>query len=109
MKPCKAYILRQSIYFLLSDSGTVICAWGEDGAAAKTQSCETVTSPIFPPSVIVDTLGAGDSFNAATIYALCAGKTIASAITFGCKVAGAKCGMKGHQGLKGLQALLADT
>lgn len=95
--------------FLSVCSGTVICAWGEDGAAAKTQSHDIVMSPIFPPKLIVDTLGAGDSFNAATIYALCAGISLGSAITFGCKVAGAKCGMKGNKGLKGLQTLLTDT
>jgi len=87
----------------------VICAWGEDGAAAKTPSCDTVTSSIFPPNVIVDTLGAGDSFNAATIYALSEGNSVDIAIVFGCKVAGAKCGMKGTNGLKGMQTLLAET
>ena len=86
--------------------GIVICAWGEDGAAAKSLSCDIVTSPIFPPEAVVDTLGAGDTFNAATIHALSGGKSLQEAITFGCKVAGRKCGMTGNSGLKGLNKLL---
>ena len=61
---------------------------------------QLVTSPCFPPEKLCDTLAAGDTFNAATIYALAKGKTLADAITFGCKIAGAKCGMQGIKGLK---------
>ena len=56
----------------------------------------------YPPVKVIDTCGAGDSFNAATIVALTQGKTIESAIKFGCKVAGAKIGMYGYTGLKGM-------
>lgn len=89
-----------------SPSGSMICAWGEDGAAAKTVSHDHVTSSIFPPEKLIDTLGAGDTFNAATILDLSKGKTLHDAITFGCKVAGAKCGMKGYEGLRGLKTQL---
>ena len=54
----------------------------------------------------MDTLGAGDTFNAATILALCRGVDVKDAIVFGCKVAGAKCGMIGRDGIKGMQSLL---
>lgn len=94
------------IHVLSFTSGTVICAWGEDGAAAKTGSQDLVTSPIFPPEKVVDTLGAGDTFNAATIVALSNGVSVQKAITFGCKIAGAKCGMTGYKGLIGLQTML---
>lgn len=88
------------------DGGSVICGWGDKGAAAKTVSHDLVTSPIFPPEKLIDTLGAGDTFNAATILALSKGKTLQDSIIYGCKIAGAKCGMTGYDSLKALNNLL---
>lgn len=87
-------------------SGVVICAWGEDGAAAYTGSHDIVTSSVFSPERVIDTLGAGDTFNAATVLALNSGKSLKEAITYGCRVAGAKCGMRGYNGLKGMERFL---
>ncbi|XP_060064679.1 ketohexokinase-like isoform X2 [Ylistrum balloti] len=81
----------------------VICAWGDQGAAGLGTDGFLCTSPIFPPETMVDTLGAGDTFNAATIFALCQGCSLQDAITLGCRVAGAKCGMKGNNGLKDIK------
>ncbi|XP_048768684.2 ketohexokinase-like [Ostrea edulis] len=81
---------------------SVICAWGEDGAAAIDCEGQLVTSLCFPPEKLCDTLAAGDTFNAATIFALTKGTKLCDAITFGCKVAGAKCGMQGIRGLKNI-------
>lgn len=81
----------------------VICAWGEDGAAAMDSQGQLVTSCCFPPDKLGDTLAAGDTFNAATIFALMEGKTLGEAITFGCKVAGAKCGIQGIRGLRDIK------
>ncbi len=79
---------------------TVICAWGDDGAIARTSDGKTYSSPIFSPQRVIDTLAAGDTFNAATIYALSLKQSLEEAITFGCQVAGAKCGMKAFTQLK---------
>ncbi|XP_026667825.1 ketohexokinase-like [Ceratina calcarata] len=49
---------------------TLICAWGDRGAMAITPDNIIVQSPAFPPSKIVDTLGAGDTFNAAVLHFL---------------------------------------
>ena len=84
-------------------SATVICPWGEDGAAAAANKEQVATSLVYPPSELVDTVGAGDTFMAGTIFSLCADKSIDHAIRFGCQVAGAKCGMRGYSGLKGFQ------
>lgn len=86
--------------FLCFCRAIVICAWGEDGAIAGTSDGQTYISPIFPPERVIDTLAAGDTFNAATIFALSSNKSLEEAITFGCQVAGAKCGMKGFTELK---------
>ncbi|XP_031850276.1 ketohexokinase isoform X2 [Nomia melanderi] len=49
---------------------TLICAWGDRGAMGKTPDNVTVQSPAFPPHKVVDTLGAGDTFNAAVLHFL---------------------------------------
>lgn len=50
--------------------GVIICAWGEEGAIARTPCGVIVQSPAFPPYRVIDTLGAGDTFNAAVLYYL---------------------------------------
>lgn len=90
-------------------------------------SGELVHSDAFPPETLVDTLGAGDTFNAAVIFALSAGghspawarhghgtawhsparltgahspgRSLQDALTFGCQVAGKKCGIQGYDGI----------
>ncbi|CAL4149398.1 unnamed protein product [Meganyctiphanes norvegica] len=78
----------------------IICPWGEKGASAKEENESLVSSPAFPPEKVVDTLGAGDTFNGATIFALNKGHNLKDAITFGCRVAGAKVGQRGWGTLK---------
>ncbi|KAL2749092.1 ketohexokinase-like [Vespula maculifrons] len=48
----------------------IICAWSDRGAMARTSDGVTVQSPAFPPQKIIDTLGAGDTFNAGVIHYL---------------------------------------
>lgn len=90
-------------------SATVICPWGEQGVAATTKCVSgarnLVTSAAFPPEVLVDTLAAGDTFIGATISALLQERSVQEALEFGCRVAGAKCGMRGLDGVKDLQFL----
>ncbi|XP_075770625.1 ketohexokinase isoform X3 [Pelodiscus sinensis] len=78
---------------------TVICAWAEDGADALGPDGQLVHSDAFPPESVVDTLGAGDTFNAAVILALSRGQSLQEALTFGCQVAGRKCGVHGYDGI----------
>uniref|UniRef100_A0A8C5X2T5 Ketohexokinase n=1 Tax=Malurus cyaneus samueli TaxID=2593467 RepID=A0A8C5X2T5_9PASS len=49
---------------------TLICAWAEEGADALGPDGKLVHSDAFPPETLVDTLGAGDTFNAAVIFAV---------------------------------------
>ncbi|XP_011165815.1 ketohexokinase isoform X2 [Solenopsis invicta] len=49
---------------------TIISAWAEQGATARTPCGAIIRSPAFPPHKVIDTLGAGDTFNAAVLYYL---------------------------------------
>ena len=73
-------------------------AWGEQGAAAWSPQGH-VTSPAFPPAQgVLDTLGAGDTFNATVVPAamaltltqviacLAAGIDLATSVRTGCQV-----------------------
>ena len=49
---------------------------------------------------VIDTIGAGDTFNATVVACLSQGKNLAQSLDIGCKVAGAKVGQIGYDGLK---------
>ncbi|NXJ72916.1 KHK Ketohexokinase, partial [Rostratula benghalensis] len=87
------------VFPLHAPRATLICAWAEAGADALGPDGELVHSDAFPPETLVDTLGAGDTFNAAVIFALSEGKSLQDALTFGCRIAGKKCGIQGFDGI----------
>ncbi|XP_037346947.2 ketohexokinase isoform X3 [Pungitius pungitius] len=74
----------------------LVCAWAEEGADALGPDGSVIHSDAFPPETLVDTLGAGDTFNSAVIYTLSNGGSLQDALTFGCRVAGRKCGFHGY-------------
>ncbi|XP_040890179.1 ketohexokinase isoform X7 [Toxotes jaculatrix] len=86
----------RGLYSRVKQGAVLICAWAEDGADALGPDGLVVHSDAFPPEALVDTLGAGDTFNAAVIYALSNGGRLQDALTFGCRVAGRKCGFHGY-------------
>ncbi|KAM6123310.1 ketohexokinase [Pterocles gutturalis] len=89
----------QGLRSRVQPGATLICAWAEEGADAVGPDGELVHSDAFPPETLVDTLGAGDTFNAAVIFALSTGRTLQDALTFGCRIAGRKCGIQGFDGI----------
>lgn len=74
---------------------TLVCAWGEAGAVALSPCGVMERSPAYPPPVMVDTVGAGDVFNAGCIDALARGLPLAEALAHACRLAGRKCGGEG--------------
>tara|TARA_R110002050_G_scaffold57423_5_gene129099 strand:- start:3525 stop:4397 length:873 start_codon:yes stop_codon:yes gene_type:complete len=72
------------------------CTWGDKGAWAINQHSQVVHSPAFPPEQVIDTLGAGDTFNAGLIHSLVNNADLHLALTYACQLAGHKCG---HVGL----------
>merc|ERR1712037_1003947 len=84
----------------LRQGASLVVAWGEAGAAAWNLEEGLIISPAFPPpGGVLDTLGAGDTFNAAVIGCLAAKLGLASSVRPACQVAGMKVGMRGFKGL----------
>ncbi|HEU4709371.1 MAG TPA: PfkB family carbohydrate kinase [Methylophilaceae bacterium] len=73
----------------------IIAAWGEWGAYALGPSDQLCHAPARPPARVVDTLGAGDTFNAAVIDAAIRGQPVPELLQTACRLAGEKCGRCG--------------
>ncbi|HBH36386.1 MAG TPA: ketohexokinase [Gammaproteobacteria bacterium] len=73
----------------------LFCAWGDKGAWALDRHGELLHAPAVRLTSIVDTVAAGDVFNAAVIHALAQGESPMAALVQGCQLAGLKCGMEG--------------
>lgn len=89
----------RGLYSRVKPGAVLICAWAEKGADAMGPDGQIMHSDAFPPEKVVDTLGAGDTFNAAVIYCLSKGGTVQEALTFGCQIAGKKCGVHGYDSI----------
>ena len=72
---------------------------GERGAHAVDGCNVYHHSSAMPPSLVVDTNGAGDCFIAAVIHSLNIGESMATALKAGCHIAGRKCGIFGFKDL----------
>ncbi|XP_047439832.1 ketohexokinase isoform X3 [Mugil cephalus] len=90
----------KGLYGRVKQGAVLVCAWAEKGADALGPDGLIVHSDAFPPETILDTLGAGDTFNAAVIYTLSKGGSLNDAVKFGCRVAGRKCGFHGYDGIR---------
>ena len=91
---------------LVHSRAVVISPWGETGAKAFDNNTNTIYSSqsFKPKDGVIDTLGAGDTFLAATLFALwILSYDLNASIELGCKVAGAKCGYYGFKHLHHFQ------
>lgn len=77
----------------------LICSWGEAGARACDRQGRRYHSPAFVPAQVIDTLGAGDTFNAGLIQSLLEGRSLDAALTAACELAGRKVGQNGFADL----------
>jgi ketohexokinase len=77
----------------------LVVAWGEAGAYGLERQGEASHSPAFPPRHVIDTLGAGDTFNAGLIGSLARGSGLSEALRTACALAGKKCGVAGFESL----------
>lgn len=84
---------RDSARSFMSPSRTVIARMGKDGSVGMTVD-ETIVQPSFHVEV-VDTVGAGDVYNAGFIAARLAGKTLRESLLWGNAVSAYKVARKG--------------
>ncbi|HEY8118223.1 MAG TPA: PfkB family carbohydrate kinase [Methylophilaceae bacterium] len=79
----------------------VVLAAGEQGAYALDDAGVVHHAPAMPPPKVLDTLGAGDTFNAALIDAAIRELSLPKMLEAACSLAGQKCGVLGFElGLK---------
>ncbi len=83
----------------LAPRAHLVCAWGAQGAAGLAPDGRAVRVPAAAVPRAVDTLGAGDVFNAGVIDAGLRGLGLRDTLAWGCRLAGAKCGREGIEGL----------
>jgi len=76
-------------------SAVRLLAWGEKGAYGMDRDGRQFHSPAYPPPQLIDTIGAGDTFNAGIIDALLGGCSLEAALERACRLAGHKCGQTG--------------
>ncbi|MBE0494319.1 MAG: Rieske 2Fe-2S domain-containing protein [Thiomicrospira sp.] len=69
----------------------LVCTWGDRGAWCLSASGELHHEPAQPIKQLVDTLGAGDTFNAAIIHHLLAGANLKQAVHQASLLAARKC------------------
>jgi len=77
----------------------LVCVWGEQGGYALDTEGTVLHSQAYLPPKILDTLGAGDTFNAGIIDSLSRQQDLATALIHACQLAGQKCGKVGFDGL----------
>lgn len=75
------------------------CAWGEQGAWARDRGVALYHAPALALVEVVDTLGAGDVFNAAVIDGWSDDRPPAETLAAACRLAGIKCTRRGLGGL----------
>ncbi len=73
------------------DHAIQVCSDAEQGAWACDRQGKLYYSPAWVPGRVVDTLGAGDVFNAAFINAMLKSRSLQNALEQACKMAGEKC------------------
>lgn len=73
----------------------ISCTWGKYGAAAIDSDGNLFYSEAFPPPTVVDTLGAGDTFNAGFIHGCSLQLSLSDTLQYACQLAGKKCGNLG--------------
>jgi len=71
------------------------CTWGAEGVWAVDFEGEILHQPAHRPAALVDTLGAGDVFNAGMLHGLSQGLPMAEAMRRANRLAGEQCGREG--------------
>lgn len=76
-----------------------ICTWGEKGAYAISKDGEYLHVPAADLDNIIDTIGAGDTFNAGMIHSLSQQLSLKASLEFANQLAAKKCAQEGFNNL----------
>ena len=79
----------------LSVNGMATCTWGAAGAWWRDRDGVVRHQPAFAPERVIDTLGAGDVFNAGLLHGLADGLGLEAAVERAARLAGEHCGREG--------------
>jgi ketohexokinase len=90
--------LLQSVHWEFPDAD-LFCTWGVAGAVCLNREGRFAREAAYIPHRVVDTLGAGDTFNAGVIDGYLARRDAATILRQACVLAGRKCGQPGFDGL----------
>lgn len=93
---CLFCVLYSVCQLLFTSRNIIVCPWGTDGVAALDSVDNLSTAEAYPPDLVVDTLGAGDTFAAALIFALSRNYSVSKGIEFASRLAGFKVGFYGY-------------
>ena len=85
---------------LQAPRANLVCAWGHEGAYALARDGTVCHSSAHRPPKLIDTLGAGDTFNGGIIDGLMRGLSLDKALHSAVRLAGEKCGRVGFRGLR---------
>lgn len=83
----------------LAPQAELVCTWGEDGAYGLGLDGTPHHAPACRQPCIIDSIGAGDSFNAGFIHARLHTHDLPRSLALGCRIAGLKCSQMGFAGL----------
>jgi ketohexokinase len=92
--------LLQSVHREFPDAD-LFCTWGVEGAVSLDREGRYTSQAAYIPRRVVDTLGAGDTFNAGVIDGYLARRDSVTLLRQACMLAGEKCGRSGFDGLAG--------
>lgn len=71
------------------------CTWGAEGAAGFAPDHPVFSVAAHQPTEVIDTVGAGDTFNAGLIDAMVRGRPLKDSVLAATALAGKKCGRVG--------------
>nr|XP_039254063.1 ketohexokinase-like [Styela clava] len=88
----------------LKKGGDIVCSWGHLGAAHARNVPDNIEQLVqaVKPERVLDTLGAGDTFQASLVHARLNGLDLNSTVLFACEVASKKVASIGYNSVIGL-------
>jgi len=91
----RGFASAQALLTQLPRGSLATCTWGDQGAWALDFEGKLLHAPAQQPGKVVDTLGAGDVFNAAMLHAVSTGMQLEEALQTAVCLAGEHCGREG--------------